>query len=500
MYAGSRSRERQSRGSPGVATQARWSLLIGLASVACSSNPGPQPGLPTDTSTADAPTHQTDWIPLSEADAKWLGEQADDVAGDKVFFAGDVDGDGRADLLVGARKHDATGSESGIAYLLLGHTPGSRSLAQASAGFAGESAGDYAGGSVATAGDVDGDGFDDILIGAKLQDQGSGIRRGSAYQIRGPIQADVPLSEADARFDGEHADDTAGGTVRGLGDANGDGLDDVVIAAKSSDTSGEDAGAAYIFHGPLSGSYRLGSDAAARLLGDAEGDQAAGTVAAPGDVDGDGLADVVACGCLHDAAGPDAGAVYVVHAPFSGDIPLSAAEAVWLGEQSGDAVGFTAAVGDLTGDGLPDVGVGAPLAGDGGAFYILPGVEIGVASLEMAWSKGVGSPDQQAGASLAGAGDVDGDGQPDLVVGAPGHELARGLVAIFYGPVQGELSLDHADRHLLGEAAGDLAGTEVAGGGDIDGDGLSDLAVGAPGHDESGTDAGAVYILLGSEA
>ena len=348
------------------------------------------------------------------------------------------------------------------------------------------------------AGDVDNDGFDDVLVGAKLQDHGVGIRKGSAYLILGPMSGVINLSQADARFDGEAAGDTAGGTVRGLGDTNNDGLDDIIIAAKSSDTNGVDAGAAYIFEGPLSGSYRLGVDETARLVGEASGDQAGGTVGAPGDVNGDGLADVIACGCLNDNAGTDAGVVYVVHGPFAGDISLGQSDALWYGEAAGDAVGFTARVGDLTGDGLADIGVGSPLSGTGGAFYIVDGTTLGASSLQEAWSKGDGSPGQQAGGSLSGAADVNGDGRQDLVVGAPGHENGAGLVSVFFGPIQGSLSMEQADRRYIGEASGDVAGIELTGGTDIDGDGLGDLAIGAPGNDQSAPDAGAVYILAGT--
>lgn len=448
----------------------------------------------TDTDTSPLPT------PLSQADGKLLGEHAGDVAGDKVFAAGDVNQDGLGDLIVGARKFDATGSESGIAYVLLGPLSGINSLSSAVARLEGESAGDFAGGSVASAGDVDNDGFDDVLVGAKLQDHGTGIRKGTAYLVHGPLEGTLDLADADARFDGENAADTAGGTVRGLGDINEDGFDDIAIAAKSSDTHGVDAGAIYLFQGPLTGTYRLGLDETARLLGEESGDQAGGTLGAPGDVNGDGLADLVTCGCLNDGSALDAGVVYVVHAPFSGDIDLGGADARWNGENAGDAVGFTAGIGDLTGDGLPDIGIGSPLGGDGGTFYVVEGTQTGSASLSESWLRGVGSPGDQAGGSLSRAGDVDGDGRPDLVVGAAGHDNGTGWVGVFFGPVQGVLSMDEADQRYLGETAGDVAGLEVSGGMDLDGDNLGDLAIGAPGNDQSAPDAGAVYLVLGFDS
>ena len=123
-------------------------------------------------------------IDLSVADAKFIGEDANDQAGFSVASAGDVNGDGYDDLLVGALYDDDGGSQAGAAYLIFGPVTGDFDLSAADAKFIGEAASDYAGISVASAGDVNGDGYDDLLVGAYGDDDG-GTNAGAAYILYG---------------------------------------------------------------------------------------------------------------------------------------------------------------------------------------------------------------------------------------------------------------------------------------------------------------------------
>jgi hypothetical protein len=124
-------------------------------------------------------------LPLFAADAAYTGEAGNDLAGGAVSVAGDVDGDGFDDLLVGAYGYSG-GSNAGAAYLVLGSpTPADLSLSAADARYTGEAADDYAGHSVSGARDVDGDGFDDLLVGAHYDDAG-GTKAGAAYLLVGP--------------------------------------------------------------------------------------------------------------------------------------------------------------------------------------------------------------------------------------------------------------------------------------------------------------------------
>lgn len=127
-------------------------------------------------------------LDLSSADAKLIGEDAGDRAGVSVSSAGDVDADGHSDLLVGAQGDDDNGNDSGVAYLVYGPVTASLDLSTADARFNGEGGGGYAGRSVAAAGDVDADGYGDLLVGA-FHDNEGGTDAGAAYLI---LFADMP--------------------------------------------------------------------------------------------------------------------------------------------------------------------------------------------------------------------------------------------------------------------------------------------------------------------
>ena len=188
---------------------------------------------------------------LSNADASFIGEDADDGSGWSVANAGDVNGDGYDDILIGAYGDDDGGSYAGQTYLILGNATGwamDTDLSNADASFIGENAGDGSGYSVAGAGDVNGDGYDDILIGAPGDDDG-GSDAGQTYLILGKVSGwtmDTNLSNADASFIGEDADDWSGYSVAGAGDVNGDGYDDILIGAWGDEDGGTWAGQTYL--------------------------------------------------------------------------------------------------------------------------------------------------------------------------------------------------------------------------------------------------------------
>jgi len=177
---------------------------------------------------------------LSNADASFWGEDADDNSGCSVASAGDVNGDGCDDFLIGALGDEDGGSYAGQTYLILGRTAADwgmdYDLSNADASFWGEDANDYSGISVASAGDVNGDGRDDFLIGAVGDEEGGGAYAGQTYLILGRATADwgmdYDLSDADASFLGEDADDQSGRSVASAGDVNGDGRDDFLIGAR----------------------------------------------------------------------------------------------------------------------------------------------------------------------------------------------------------------------------------------------------------------------------
>ncbi len=434
---------------------------------------------------------------LSEAGAMLVGEENMDYAGYAVA-AGDVDGDGLDEILVGAPYEDKGGSNAGAAYLVQGPPTGEVDLSDASAKLVGVGDDDHAGMSLA-AGDFDGDGLDDVLVGAPDEDSG-GAGAGVAYLLRGPVSGAWSLSVASAKLVGESAGD---GAARWLAaaDIGGDGIEDILVGAPGYDADGEDRGTVYGVHGPASGTIRL-SAADVRFAGEEAGDQA-GWVIATGDIDGDGVLDVLVGAPSHDAGGADAGAAYLVASPASGSFGLDLADAKFVGEEPGDGAGSSLAMGDLDGDGLEDVLIGAPQLDAGGSeaggAYVVLAPASGVMDLSEADARLLGEDTGDAAGWSLEVADLDEDGVADLLVAAYYEStggLAAGATYLVCGPVAGAVDLSMAAMKLVGEDASNWAGGSLALG-NIDGGGVPDLLVGAFGQDAGGAYAGAVYVVFG---
>ena len=435
-------------------------------------------------------------ISLADADAKLLGEAQDDHAGYSVSTGGDANGDGYDDVLVGARYANPGGADSGAAYLQYGPFNGTIDLASADVSFHGEDAEDYAGADVALEGDINADGFNDILIGASGTDE-DGAEAGTGYLIHGPAYGTIDLSAAIARFDGNEGE-RMGARICSAGDMDGDGYDEVLIGATFADPGGLNSGTAYLYYGPLTGTFGAGS-ADAEFIGE-EIEDYAGYVAGAGDMDGDGYADIVIAATYSDAGGANSGAAYVMYGPTYGAIDLSAADAKLIGENAGDRAGASiSGAGDVDADGYDDILVGAFESDMGGsisgAAYLLYGPIYGTIDLSAADTTFVGEDaTDYAGFGLAG-GDVDGDGYSDLLISGHLHGTG-GSGYLFYGPVFGTLDLSHADAEFLGEAADDRAAISASAG-DMNGDGFDDLLLGSYNQDEGDVNAGAAYVIYG---
>jgi hypothetical protein len=295
--------------------------------------------------------------PDDRPDLVLSGEAAGDAFGYAVASAGDVNGDGFADVVVGAYENSGREAGAGRAYVFFG---GARPDAAPDLVLSGEAGGDRFGISVAGAGDVNGDGFADLVVGAYQNDAG-GLDAGSAYVYFGAAKPD---DRPDLTLNGASAGDSFGFSVSGAGDLNHDGFGDVIVGAYHNDAGGKDAGRAYVYHGaavPTPGPALV-------LTGEAAGDAFGYAVAGAGDVNGDGAADVAVGAYGNDAGGSAAGKAYV----YFGGAADAAADFTQAGEATLDNLGFAVSgAGDVDGDGFADLVVGAPYSdAEAGRAYL----------------------------------------------------------------------------------------------------------------------------------
>jgi len=392
------------------------------------------------------------------------GQAAEDQFGGAVARIGDLDGDGFDDLLVGVKYADPAGRQNaGSAYVYSGAS--GALLFQ----FDGQAAGDYFGIAVAAAGDVDGDGTDDLIVGAMLADPGGLQQAGSAYVYSGATGQEIH------QFDGQASDDVFGCAVAGAGDVDGDGFDDLIVGAELADPGGiSQAGSAYVYSG-ASGALLHRFDG---TLGSGAGEFLGGSVDGAGDIDGDGLADLVV-----GARGALLSGVAYVYSGASGALLLTL--------PGGTVV---SGAGDVDQDGVADLLTSRPYASPGGlsnagSVFLYSGAS----GVRLHSYDGVAAGDL-FGSSLGNAGDLDDDGSPDLIIGAPAAEPGGRYLAgsaFAYSGATGALL-----RRFNGLEIGDELGSAVAGAGDVDGDGLADLALGALGSDPGALNrAGSVYLV-----
>ena len=400
-----------------------------------------------------------------------IGGAARDGSGSSVSGAGDVNGDGLIDVIVGAVGDQPNGEYSGASYVVFGKSDGNKvELADVELGIGGFvingiSEGDRTGISVSNAGDVNGDGLDDLIIGADNDDP-NGPNSGASFVVFGKTTGtQVNLSQVVSGaggfvINGENSYDWAGGWVSAAGDINGDGYDDIIVNAKGFDSSSRYYGSSYVIYGKADGSsvelsnIRAGNGGFA-IIGSDNQSGYVSVINGGGDINGDGYLDFVLGAQGGNQNGVYSGTTYVVF---------------------GSSIMNNVYLSDIT-------------SGTGG--YSINGVSAG----------------DSAGKSVDIIGDINGDGYDDIVIGAHHNNTNgddAGAAYIVYGKQDtstvelSNITDGNGGFVLNGVAAGDQTGLSVAGAGDVNGDGFDDVIIGAPYNDNTDTSAGAAFIVYGN--
>ena len=482
-----------------------------------------------------------------------------------TVLSGDVNGDGYDDIIIGAPYTSSNGLRNGSTYVVFGKADGPNGLnaidlsaLDGSDGFRMDGArtpwygtGEFSGSSVSS-GDVNGDGYDDIIIGAKNAHHNENFG-GATYVVFGKqsgFSRTIDLSALDGsdgfRIDGENDRDHSGSSVSSAGDINGDGYDDVIVEASSADNigytqrHGADSGLSYIVFGKEGGFSRTmdlgaldGSDGFRIDAGIEYGSTNKGSVFSAGDINGDGFGDIIigarwAIPNGADLLGFGNGITYVVFGKASGfsrTMDLSALDGSdgfrIIGENA--ALRFSAhsvsSAGDVNGDGYDDIIIGASGADsngniNNGSTYVVFGkaggfsgtVDIGALDGSDGFRIDGENTGDVSGRSVSSAGDFNGDGYDDIIIGAPGADhngvdhygIGSGSSYVVFGKEGGfsrtiDLSeLDGSDGFRIdGESGGDSSGGTVSSVGDFNGDGYDDITI------EGRSSSGFSYIIYG---
>ncbi|UCD95364.1 MAG: M28 family peptidase, partial [Candidatus Zixiibacteriota bacterium] len=378
-----------------------------------------------------------------------------------VSSAGDVDNDAFDDVLVGAY-----GALDGRGHAFVYSGKDGNLLRT----FTGDGPGDRLGADVSCAGDVNQDGYDDIIVGAFTANGGNG----EAYVFSGQNGAALHT------FTGATSLGTLGSAVAGIGDINGDSVPDMLVGAMHYNDLG--AGEAFVYSGSDGNQLYY---CTAGIMGDWFGVR----VSCAGDVNNDGIPDFIVGAPRDSETAARVGRAYV----YSGQ--NGSVLHIFTGEAAGDALGAAVSgIGDINDDGCDDLLIGASQTGSGGSGQGLARIFSGSDGSILRTHEGENDGDG-FGQQVSGLGDIDGDGYEDYAIAAPGgteFKQAANIGRVFlYSGKEGLLLYTYT-----GETLGDLYGWDVSAAGDVNGDGAADLIVGAYLNGEEGNDAGRAHVYL----
>ena len=422
------------------------------------------------------------------------GSGTNDSFGWAVSTAGDVNGDGYDDVLISAVYYEGLfgPTDEGAVYCYHGSASGVDGTADWIE--SGTTASDYFGAAISLAGDVNGDGYSDVIAGSGNYD-GNEVNEGGALLYYG---AATGLATSPAHiFEGNQAGAYFGDAMSTAGDVNADGYADLLVGAHNYDGGTTDEGAVYVYYGSPNGPA---SNAVFAISGDEASGGLGWSVRTAGDVNGDGRSDIVFGSPFVDSGGFNQGRaqVHLATADDYTSVAAFATESNQVGAGSGSCVGFA----DVNGDGYADL-LGSAWFYDAGETnegraYCWLGGYSGISN-PADWYEEGNRANAFFGRVIANAGDVNGDGYEDVVVTAPGFSsafTAEGRASVYLGSSTG-LAASASWNALGGQANADF-GWAAASAGDVNGDGYGDLVVGAQNFDNGQTDEGATYLYLGS--